>query len=137
MIKLTYSHLARPDFHKAVNRIYSQPFPGKVARQIQKIAQDISESYTEMSQQYQDKMVKRFASKFDKNGQPICDPETGGFEIREDAVAEFDRAQKKFDATLIELKHKPIALQHLLNIELSPKDLMLLEPLYHQLTQVK
>lgn len=135
MLKLTYADLRSNEFKLAVRKIYG--FTGiKDIRQVREIARLIKllDKYSVEGDELLRKIAKDFAE-LDEAGE-LKIFENGAFKIKDEHMAAWKEKVEEFLKTEVEISSSPLHLDVLSGCQLSPSELVALEPLLATLEAV-
>jgi hypothetical protein len=129
-IKLKYEILKNPQFFAAFGKVYHCTAI-KDVKAVANVARlgKLLDKEAELCQEVFIKVVKQYAHLDDKGEIKSPEGRPGGFEIKEENKDAWVKAMEDFNATEAELFAKKIAGHDLVGANLSPADLVMLEPI--------
>lgn len=129
MIKTTYSKVTSPRLTTAVQKLVGLSLPTKLAYSVKKMVDAIQTARKTISSEFE-KIVQEYAQKDDKGAlvRPKDDPT--GFEIPDDKMEAFTKAQKDFgDREIVIPRHK-FSLEAFMHVNVSAADLSALDAFF-------
>lgn len=137
MIKIKRSQLADMRFVMAIQKLANIPMNTNTAHSIKKIIQTLDEARTEMSADYKSEIVEKFSQRDEEGKIAWEDANQSNFKVLEGKEAELREAQEEFGNKELEVPGIKVNLANLNGIQLSPAEMIQLEPIYFSVEKLE
>src|SRR5205807_2099583 len=118
------------EFAQAIQKIHQTPVDNKTACAIHRAIKQLNKAREQISKDYQEKIVDRFAKKNEKGEVIRPSDNPSGFDVIEGQEEEFSKAQEDFGKTPFTMQTGPFTPQTFKDIKMSGRDLEVLKEFF-------
>lgn len=128
-MQVKYKILGGMEFAQALQKLASTPMSTKHAIRVQRLISALGEAREEISKEYNEEIVEKFADRDEAGNFKPADREGLPFGIKEGMHEEFVQAARAFDQKVAEVDTPKLFVTGIQEIKLSPRDIDALSPI--------